>query len=103
MYKAIWMAAVGEVLQCEREPSNASDRYAVAVKKDGTTIGHLPRKVSRVCSLFMRRGGRIQCTVTGGRRYSADLPQGGLEIPCLVSFSTQESKEIQKLKQLLKW
>ena len=24
LYKAIWMAAVGEVLQCEREPSNAS-------------------------------------------------------------------------------
>ena len=40
-------------------------RYAVAVKKDGNTIGHLPGIVSRVCSLFMRRGGSIHCTVSG--------------------------------------
>ena len=59
IYKEIWEAAVGEILVCEREPRNAADRYAVAVKKDGTIIGHLPRKVSRVCSLFLRRGGII--------------------------------------------
>ena len=29
------------------------NRYAVAVKKDGTVIGHLLRKVYRVCSLFL--------------------------------------------------
>ena len=43
---------------CERETHNDRDRYVVAVKKTGTVIGHLPRKVSRVCSLFLRRGGR---------------------------------------------
>ena len=47
-------AVVGESLVCERDPENASDRYAVAVKNEGTIIGHLPRKVSRVCSLFLR-------------------------------------------------
>ena len=46
----------------------------------GVVIGHLPRKLSKICSLFIRRGGSICCIVTGGRRYSADLPQGGLEI-----------------------
>ena len=35
MYKEIWEAAAGEVLMCEREPHNALDRYAVAVKKNG--------------------------------------------------------------------
>ena len=73
IYKEIWEAVVGEILACEREPKNAADRYAVAVKKDGTIIGHLPRKVSGVCSLFVRRGRIIHCTVTG-RRYSGDLP-----------------------------
>ena len=29
-------AAVGEALVCEREPKNTSDRYTVAVKKEGT-------------------------------------------------------------------
>ena len=35
---------VGELLVCERDPENASDRYAVAVKKEGTIMGHFPRK-----------------------------------------------------------
>ena len=39
-------AVVGESLACERNPENVSDRYAVAVKKEGTIIGDLPRKVS---------------------------------------------------------
>ena len=35
----VWEAVVGEALVCEREPENASDRYTVAVKKEGTIIG----------------------------------------------------------------
>ena len=38
---------------CEREPGNVVDRYAMAVKKDSdVTIGHLPRKISIMCSIF---------------------------------------------------
>ena len=74
VYKEIWLAAIGEKLECDREPQNSCDHYAVAVKNSGVVICHLPRKLSRVClrvcSLFLRRGGVISCTVTGGRRYS---------------------------------
>ena len=56
VYKKVWVATVGEALVCEREPKNSSDRYTVAVKNEGTIIEHLPRKLSRVCSLFLRRG-----------------------------------------------
>ena len=66
--KDIWDAAIGEVLVCERELRNVEDCYAIAVTKDETVIGHLPRNLSRVCSLFtcvfIRRGGTIDCTVT---------------------------------------
>ena len=41
VYKTIWGAAVGEVLICRREPTNSADRYAVAVLKEQTIIGHL--------------------------------------------------------------
>ena len=34
VYQRIWTAVVGEVLHCEREPTNSRDRYAVAVKKN---------------------------------------------------------------------
>ena len=101
IYKEIWSAVVGEEFACEREPTNSTDRYAVAVIRSGVAIGHLPRKVSRACSLFLRRGGTIDCVVTGGRRHSSDLPQGGLEIPCRVKF-TAKPEQIKTLKRALK-
>ena len=51
-----------------------TDRYAIAILKDDVIIGHLPRVMSRMCSLFIARGGVITCIVTGARRYSVDLP-----------------------------
>ena len=92
--------AVGEELVCEREPHNSHDRYDVAVKRLGIVIGHLPRKLAKRCSLFLRRGGSIICTVSGERRYSHDLLQGGLEIPCTLLFK-HKPKEVQKIKKLL--
>ena len=83
-----------------QEGANSADRYAVAVLKEETIIGHLPRKMSKVCSLFLRRGGSIRCKVTGSRRYSSDLPQGGLEIPCSLLFKANV-KEITKLRKVL--
>jgi len=96
VYCAIWNAVIGETLDCKREPLNEHDRYAVAVIKDDVVVGHLPRTISRPCSLFLNRGGQIICTVTGSKRYSADIPQGGLEVPCKLLFKALP-KEIQKL------
>ena len=36
-----------EELQCQRERGNSSDLYAVAVLKDRTIVGHLPRKMTK--------------------------------------------------------
>ena len=99
-HKDIWDAAIGEVLACERESHNVEDCYVVAIKKIEGIIEHLPQNLSRVCSLFIRQGG-IECTITGARRYSADLPQGGLEIPRLLLFKASP-KEVKKLKKLWK-
>ena len=96
VYKSTWIAMMGEMLACERDPRNQHDRYTVSVKKGNTTVGHLPKKISKLCSLFIRRGGSIQCLVNGSRRYSSDLPQGGLEIPCKLIFkgNTTEIKHL---------
>ncbi len=59
IYKATWEAVVGEELECRRERSNRVDQYAVAVVKDDKVVGHVPQKISRLCSLFIRRGGSM--------------------------------------------
>ena len=87
IYKAIWDPTAEETLGCMQESSNPRDRYAVSAQKDGQIVAHLPQKISRLCSLFIGRGGTITATVTGEKRRSADLPQGGMEIPCRLNFS----------------
>ena len=101
VYQSVWTAVIGEELFCDREPTNTSDRYAVAIMKGGVIIGHLPRRISKLCTLFLRRGGSLSCIVSGSRRYSVDLTQGVLEIPCNLPFKGK-AKEIGKVKRCLK-
>ena len=74
----------------------------MSVKKDSTIVGHVPKKLSCLCSLFLLRGGNICCEVTGLWCYSFDLPQGGLEIPCNLVFEGS-LKEVEKVKKLVHW
>ena len=72
---------------CYREIGNAHDLFAVAIK-NATPMGdatgeHVPRVISPVCSVFIRRGGILVCVVNRRRQHSFDLPQGGLEVPCI--------------------
>ena len=63
-------------------------------------VGHVPRALSAVCCLLLGKGGTIFCEVTGRRRFSADLPQGGLEVPCTLIF-TGAGKYIAKVQKLV--
>ena len=63
VYKDIWATVYGEELPCETEAGNRVDAFAVAVMKDGTVVGHIPKKISFVCSLYLRRGGLILCPI----------------------------------------
>ena len=101
VYQDIWRPEIGDVLHCEREIGNSLDTFAVAIKTDTEIVGHVPRLLSAICSLYIRRGGSIDCTVTGSRRYSADLPQGGMEIPCILTFKSSSRKECNKAVKLL--
>ena len=100
VYKNIWSPTVGQEYNCEREEDNTEDSYAVAIISGGNTVGHVPRSISAAYSLFLQRLGTITCRVTGSRHYSQDLPQGGLELPCVYTFSG-EAKLISKIKKLL--
>ena len=55
-YKDRWIQPwIGEVLPLERDPTNPQDRFAVAVKKCGETVGHMPFNVAPVVSAFLSR------------------------------------------------
>lgn len=102
VYKGIWDASsdIGEFI-CKRKPGNQNDAHAVAVTKEDVTVGHIPRTILPICSIFIRRCGAIKCLVKGGRQCSIDLLQGGLEILCALTFEITKAKECSKSKWAL--
>ena len=88
IYKDIWEASIGEELPCQRESGNRADPFAVAVVRSGVTVGHIPRKISSVCS-FLRKGGVINICTTARRRFSADLLIRGWKISWVEYFVTR--------------
>ena len=101
VYKDIWSAVLDEELPCQLELSNLVDPFGIGVMKEGTVVDHVPWKISSVCSLFLQRNGSIVCRVVGHGRFSEDLPQGGLEIPCTMTFEG-EAKLTAKANKLIK-
>ena len=96
---------VEEQLQCKREVGNSHDLMSIAVKKpidgESTIVGHVPRRISPLCSIFIRRGGSITCIVDGPRHYSADFPQGSLELPCKLMLIAPNALECNKMEKLV--
>ena len=100
IYHSVWKPFIEEKLCCMRKLSNSQDPFAVAVMKGLIIVGHVPRKISSICSMFICKGGSITCEVVALRRYSADLPQCGLEIPCLMNF-LGEDELVCKVERLM--
>ena len=60
------------------------------------------RESKTACKVsFITRGGTIQAIVTGSRQYAADLPQGGLDVPCKYLF-IGEKRLVRRLERRLK-
>ena len=54
-------------MPCSRELTNGHDPLAVKVSQlhgeDERIVGHLPRKISYICSIFLRKGGKISASL----------------------------------------
>ena len=55
MYEDLWNAISGETLTYIREQGNRNDVFAVAVQSDDNIVGLIPRQISCICMLFIRR------------------------------------------------
>ena len=73
VYEDLWKPSIGEKLVAKRELNSPMDKHAVKVVKGDETVGHLPRKFSRMAWYFLARSGQI--SVIGRKRC------GGMEAP----------------------
>ena len=67
IYKDIWEPSVGEKLIAHGAFGNQFDKFAIKVLNGEQTVGHLPRKYSRIAWYFLACGGSITLEVTGRR------------------------------------
>ena len=103
-YQAIWKPINGEELYCCRENGNTSDPYTISVMKGREVVGHVPRKISRMCAVFLRNRETIKCTISGSRRYSRDLPHGyGNPLYSRIFWRSEITEKISKLIKELRF
>ena len=81
-YKSVWTLVIGKELYVEPQESNKHDKYAVAVRKDGETVGHAPHSFSRISWYILNRIGEIRCQIPGVK---SDPRRLFLTCLCLVS------------------
>ena len=68
VYVDIWAPTVGESLLVKPEPTNPNNKKAVAVLKDATIVGHVPKNLAPRLFLFLRRDvNKAFAEVTGER------------------------------------
>ena len=53
VYQRSWSPSLEEQLECLREAGNDKDQYTVVVLRYGSVVGHIPRRISAACSLFI--------------------------------------------------
>ena len=98
-YMETWTPVVGEALLLRREPNNSKDRFAVAVYKDDTVVGHVPYNIAPRLSQFLKREvNKGFAEVTGEK-----LIRGtgyGLEIPCVYRLHGPKVY-VDKMKELI--
>ena len=87
VYKSVWTPVLQEKVYGEIEPNNPVDKYAVAVKKDGKVVGHLPLgengKFAKTIFYFLRADPNGKCTITITGK-AVNLGDGeGMQVPCL--------------------
>ena len=102
IFKSFRDAPIGSILSAKLEDDLQSlvhDKYALAlINSDSVTVGHLPKFMSKLAHFFVKQAGKTKCEITGSKRYSSDLDQGGLEIPAKIMFQSSNERIIEEMR-----
>ena len=99
VYVDIWAPTVGESLLVKPEPTNPNNKKAVAVLKDATIVGHVPKNLAPRLFLFLRRDVNKAFAEVTGERVNRGAGYG-LEVPCTYRLYGPQVY-IDRMKQLV--
>ena len=76
IYQFEWDAKIGKELNASQETRPAAlvqDKYAMFLKINDVSFGHVPKFLSKICYFDQKHGETIIVRITGERQYSKDL------------------------------
>ena len=77
-YQKTWSTKEREILYCYHECENAFDVFAIKTEfKNGSTVGHLPREVSRITKFMLDLRAKVLATIKSTNCRCSPLVQGG--------------------------
>ena len=89
-FKQNWHPVLGRRYSCITEEKNEHDEYAVAVVNDDEVVGHIPLRLSKMMSMFLKlTDSHMEVERTG--KYVNWGAGYKLEIPCKYHASGRES------------
>ena len=84
--EAAWSRlAVGDSLRLRREPENPHDRQAVAVYRDDSKLGYVPRAANTAVSQMMDRGERLSARIEHLRESRNPWSRVGISIAARIA------------------
>ena len=66
-----------------------------------TTIGHIPREISRFTYYFLKHGGKIDGHVSSMLRRKSPIPSGGLEVKLKLFFRGSSMSLVDQMRQFI--
>ena len=84
-YRHVWQPEIGESLIFKNEPSNAKDRLAVSVQKEGQVVGHVPRNLAPLLFYFLNREANKGFVKVKARAVNRGAGMG-MEVPCVYTL-----------------
>ena len=57
--------------------------------------------MSKLAHFFAKHSGKIRCEITGLKRYSSNLEQGGTDIPAKKIFQNSNERIVEEMKKKL--
>ena len=98
VFRKKWKPASNEQLYCLQHLDNGYDVFSIKTcKADKTTLGYLPKEISRPTKFLLDRGVEIAAEIESSHYRRSPLIQGGLEICCKVSVTLPGTIKNHKL------
>ena len=69
------------------------------MNSDLVTVDHIPKFMSKLTYFFLKHAGHTKYEITGVKKYSQDLEQGGLEIPVRLTIRNANKRMTDFMKE----